>query len=329
VLAATDDEPRALTRRLRDSTNFATQGSRSSGGTVVVENAHFVQRPDAAEAFDAWLAETRHDHRVITLAEFSPYRPTDAARRRIVEIGGKDLAFTHAEIDALVASRGLPATPGFVDALFDITRGWAAGVDIATRWLLPEARGGFNAAIVEVREFVVSFVLPSLPENLQRFVSELAATTPAEVRLLHSGAGARPSLVQDALDHQLLIPADGLERRLVLHPYLTWALRTRSGREQRAVTNVPPRTALLGATERQRTPARRPSGATRRPYHLTRREADVLMLLPSALTLREIAATLCVSHDTVKSHSRSIYRKLSVTSREDAVSTACAARLLE
>ena len=53
------------------------------------------------------------------------------------------------------------------------------------------------------------------------------------------------------------------------------------------------------------------------------------MLLSSELTLREIAASLCVSHDTVKSHSRAIYRKLSVTSREDAVTTACAARLLE
>ena len=52
---------------------------------------------------------------------------------------------------------------------------------------------------------------------------------------------------------------------------------------------------------------------------LTEREAAVLALLPTDLTLREVAGTLYVSLNTVKSQTRAIYRKLGVTTRSDAV----------
>jgi LuxR family maltose regulon positive regulatory protein len=55
---------------------------------------------------------------------------------------------------------------------------------------------------------------------------------------------------------------------------------------------------------------------------LTARERDVLRLLPTRLTLREIAAELFVSHNTLKFHLRVIYQKLGVNSRAEAVETA-------
>jgi len=61
---------------------------------------------------------------------------------------------------------------------------------------------------------------------------------------------------------------------------------------------------------------------------LTERERDVLRLLPSRLTLREIAAELYVSQNTLKFHLRVIYRKLGVNSRAEAVETARDLRLL-
>ncbi len=59
---------------------------------------------------------------------------------------------------------------------------------------------------------------------------------------------------------------------------------------------------------------------------LTEREREVLRLLPSRLTLREIADELYVSLNTLKFHVRSIYRKLEVNSRADAVESARALR---
>ena len=52
---------------------------------------------------------------------------------------------------------------------------------------------------------------------------------------------------------------------------------------------------------------------------LTHRELAVLALLPTSLTLREVAGTLFVSANTVKSQTRAVYRKLGVTSRGEAV----------
>jgi DNA-binding NarL/FixJ family response regulator len=55
---------------------------------------------------------------------------------------------------------------------------------------------------------------------------------------------------------------------------------------------------------------------------LTQRESEVLSLLVAGLTNRAIAAKLVVSEETVKTHSRGIYRKLSVPDRTSAVALA-------
>ena len=52
---------------------------------------------------------------------------------------------------------------------------------------------------------------------------------------------------------------------------------------------------------------------------LSDRELAVLQFLPGEASLREIASALYISLNTVKTHSRSIYRKLDASSREEAV----------
>jgi LuxR family maltose regulon positive regulatory protein len=58
-------------------------------------------------------------------------------------------------------------------------------------------------------------------------------------------------------------------------------------------------------------------------------ELAVLRHLPSELSTRAIAAELFVSINTVRSHLRALYRKLGVSSREDAVARAGALGLLD
>ncbi|HWI09255.1 MAG TPA: helix-turn-helix transcriptional regulator, partial [Solirubrobacteraceae bacterium] len=50
---------------------------------------------------------------------------------------------------------------------------------------------------------------------------------------------------------------------------------------------------------------------------LTPREADVLELLQEGLTNAQIAHTLSIGVETVRTHARNIYRKLGVASRRD------------
>ena len=61
---------------------------------------------------------------------------------------------------------------------------------------------------------------------------------------------------------------------------------------------------------------------------LSERERDVLRLLPTLLPNTEIAGELFVSVNTVKTHVKSIYRKLEVSSRREAVARARQLRLI-
>lgn len=68
--------------------------------------------------------------------------------------------------------------------------------------------------------------------------------------------------------------------------------------------------------------------ATHPAEQLTERELAVLRYLPTQMSLREIAAELFVSLNTVKTHSGAIYRKLGVSDRKSAVQSARSLRLL-
>jgi LuxR family transcriptional regulator, maltose regulon positive regulatory protein len=72
-----------------------------------------------------------------------------------------------------------------------------------------------------------------------------------------------------------------------------------------------------------------PAGSAPHPQHLaelveqlSERELGVLHLLPTHLSNQEIAGELYVSLNTVKTHLKSVYRKLGVTSRSEAVAAA-------
>ena len=64
------------------------------------------------------------------------------------------------------------------------------------------------------------------------------------------------------------------------------------------------------------------ASSVRGPARLTLAELRVLRLLPSHLSLREIAARLHVSANTVKTQAQAVYRKLDVSSRSEAVARA-------
>lgn len=57
-------------------------------------------------------------------------------------------------------------------------------------------------------------------------------------------------------------------------------------------------------------------------WSLTEREHEVLAYMRSIMTAAEIAEALFISVNTVKTHERSIYRKLGAASRRDALKTA-------
>jgi two-component system response regulator DegU len=65
-----------------------------------------------------------------------------------------------------------------------------------------------------------------------------------------------------------------------------------------------------------------PSGTPSQVEALTERELEVLRLTAQGLTNRQIGQELAISHRTVQGHLASIFQKLGVTSRTEAVTDA-------
>lgn len=89
-------------------------------------------------------------------------------------------------------------------------------------------------------------------------------------------------------------------------------IQTLSAGQHRPPGRPGPRKALLR-------PVARRGWATLHAEPLTAREETVLRLLHGPLSLREIGQELSVSHNTIKSHTRAIYRKLGVSNRREAI----------
>ena len=86
---------------------------------------------------------------------------------------------------------------------------------------------------------------------------------------------------------------------------------------------------LTGLAEEVKQSLNEALATAKRPVEApTASELPVLRLLATELTQRQIAQELYLSHNTVKTHSRSLYRKLGATSRAEAVRRAAEVGLL-
>jgi len=103
-------------------------------------------------------------------------------------------------------------------------------------------------------------------------------------------------------------------------------------RAQRAIAEFPDpgRLPVIAATvEHDLTIARANAGTRRVVEEPSAAELAVLQSLATGLSRREIGAKLYISLNTVKTHTRELYRKLGATSRADAIASAEALGLLE
>jgi LuxR family maltose regulon positive regulatory protein len=147
----------------------------------------------------------------------------------------------------------------------------------------------------------------------QRKTSEAEAELTRAVILARRGGGAL------ALAYVLITVAEARrergERRSAIE--LVREAREQSAHAPDPGTLVP---RLLDKAERSLRLVSQPQGSRLVIVEeLTAREAAVLSLLPTGLSTREIGHELGVSRNTVKTHSKNLYRKLGATGRREAV----------
>jgi LuxR family maltose regulon positive regulatory protein len=157
------------------------------------------------------------------------------------------------------------------------------------------------------------------------------------VWLAHGTACARRGALEpaeEALRHAVAL-ADGptlaLDRAHALLA-LAAVLKARSDVGSAAMAVAQARRIVSGTVDpgplRRLAAASRARGAAVLADPVSDGEMRILRLLPSDLTLRQIGERLFLSVNTVKSHTRLLYRKLDATSREEAVARAQELRLI-
>ncbi|HMD92936.1 MAG TPA: LuxR C-terminal-related transcriptional regulator, partial [Trebonia sp.] len=119
---------------------------------------------------------------------------------------------------------------------------------------------------------------------------------------LHTVVTTAPQVTSYLAAHSAALRPDPFTQQLI-----TAILEVRAGQPDGAAPGAAPGAALVDP--------------------LTPAEQRVLQLLPAS-TYEQIAATLYISRSTVKTHLRSIYHKLGVTSRGQAVERAVDLRIL-
>ena len=218
------------------------------------------------------------------------------------------------------------------DARTTLEAAAVAAADADNRIAVIHAR---DASRRSTRSVVSGIELQQLCKQVQRLaeaqgLGEHWATAMAEAT--RARLEPRPDIAQAAAQHAVTVSRQGMARMETAYGLVTLAEIQSSGgapaddvvRDARKTVCTCPDPGILAPMATRMT---RYSSGGHEPSmvpssELTGRELDVLRLLGVALTHREIARTLYVSANTVKTHTRNVYSKLGVSSRLQAVERA-------
>jgi LuxR family maltose regulon positive regulatory protein len=268
---------------------------------LIVDDVHLLTDGDALHDLDRVIA---HGPPIILSGRYLPGLRLAKLRvaGEVCDLGTAELACTADEADAAF---GFAAAKR--DELLGYTQGWITGLRLAA---LAGGGAGFGTA-------------PLAADYLR---DEVLDTQPPEVRLFMlrtSVAERMTGEIADSLTGGLLNGAATLEALASQNCFVN---RLGGGEYQ----YYPVLRDMLLAELARELPAEAlpPAGLPKPRVPLSPSELAVLRLLPSLLTNQEIADALFLSVNTVKTHLRSIYHKLSVTSRRQAIANGRRLRLL-
>lgn len=270
---------------------------------VVDDHHHLTPSPRFGEQLRSFVGRLPEGVRMVVAARRPPALASSLLRARgqLGEIGSDDLSF---DVSEAVRLAGGTMGDRDVEAVVRATGGWPACL------VLSLAPGGAR----HIRDYLTDEVLSEEDPDSLRFLELTAVLDELRGPLcdaLLDRTDSLPRLRALARTTPLVTAVNVPYTRFRCEPLVRATLR------DRLLEAEPERAAEL------RTRAVALSGAA-----VSQAELRVLRLLPTSLTLRGIGAELYLSLNTVKTHTRSLHRKLGVTSRTEAVDRARALGIL-
>ena len=146
-------------------------------GLIVVDDLHRISDPQVFELLHRMLERWPERWGLVLASRTEP--PLPLARLRaageLAEFGQRQLRFSPAEVDALLALNGQEAEPEHIRSLLQRTHGWAAGLRLSlAAGPTPAPRGGATATQRHLFDFLASEVFEDMPAALQRFLLRCA-----------------------------------------------------------------------------------------------------------------------------------------------------------
>jgi LuxR family maltose regulon positive regulatory protein len=269
------------------------------------------------------------------------------AHGELLELRAAELGFTVTEASLLLNDRlGLNLDPDDVEALVERTEGWPAGIYLAALSLQAaedrhEFVARFNGENRHVVDFLVDEVLHAHDSETQALMlrsSVLGRMCGPLCDAVLEQEGSAERLLELSRTNLFLVPLDDRREWYRFHQLFAQLLRVELEQHEPGLAATLHRRAhawhrehgtAAEALEHELAaePAPQTSPAPRNSV-LSERELVVLRMLRGPLSERDIGRELYVSHNTVHSHTRSIYRKLGVSSRAEALREARGAGLI-
>jgi LuxR family maltose regulon positive regulatory protein len=273
------------------------------------------------------------------------------AHGELLELRAAELGFDATEAAALLNDLlGLGLEREQVEALVERTEGWPAGIYLAALSLQAapdrsELVSRFSGGNRHVVDFLVDEVLNHHDPDVQTLMlrsSILGRMCGPLCDAVLEQEGSAERLRELARTNLFLVPLDDRGEWYRFHQLFAQLLRVELEHRDPGLAPTLHRRALawhrahgtieealghaFGAESVKDLPVR--TGPARGQADLSEREVVVLRMLTGPLSERDIGRELYLSHNTVHSHTRSIFRKLGASSRSEAIRKARSAGLI-
>jgi LuxR family transcriptional regulator, maltose regulon positive regulatory protein len=294
---------------------------------LVIDDLHELRSADAQAELGLLLARMPPLLHVVLATRHDPQLGLGRLRvaGELTEIRAADLRFTLAEARALLAAAGIVLAEADLAILHDKTEGWAAGLRLAAMALATHLEPGrfvaeFSGTERTVADYLVAEALDRQPTDVRTLLlrtSMVERVSGPLADFLTGGSGSERMLQTLEDENAFVVSLDVGRSWFRYHHLFSDLLRLELRRHDPELVPRLHRSAAQWHAQHGHLAA---GGEPARPAGtLSRAELRVLRYLPSNLSGNEIGAELFVSGNTVRTHMRHIYAKLSVHRRSEAV----------